>query len=98
MSIYTSYNELKGCPQPVRSKQKPTHELEFTSGLLGLGYRLNRSGQVYMKKDCFEACRVGQSDYYEISKNPEEEKLLLETMQDDSHSFTTEEVLNLISE
>jgi hypothetical protein len=45
----------------------------------------------------FEVEEIGQSEYYEIS-DLEEEKLLLEAMQDDSHSFTTEEVLNLISE
>ena len=45
----------------------------------------------------FEVEEMGQSDYYEIA-DPEEEKLLLEAMQDDSHSFTTEEVLTLISE
>jgi len=45
----------------------------------------------------FEVEEIGPSDYYEIG-DPEEEKLLLEAMQDDSHSFTTKEVLNLISE
>jgi len=45
----------------------------------------------------FEVEEIGQSDYYEIS-DPEEEKLLLEAMQVDAHFFTTEEVLNLISE
>jgi hypothetical protein len=45
----------------------------------------------------FEVEEIGLSDYYQIG-DQEEEKLLLEDMQDDSHSFTTEEVLNLISE
>jgi hypothetical protein len=39
----------------------------------------------------FEVEDIGQSDYCEI-RDPEEEKLLLEAMQDDSESFTTEEV------
>lgn len=45
----------------------------------------------------FEVDEVGQSDYYDVT-DPEEEKLLLEAMQDDTNSYSTQEVLNLMSE
>lgn len=45
----------------------------------------------------FEVDEVRQSDYYDVT-DPEEEKLLLEAMQDDTNSYSTQEVLNLMSE
>ncbi len=45
----------------------------------------------------FEVEEIGQSDYYDVT-DPEEEKLLLEALNDDTNSYTTQEVLKLLSE
>jgi hypothetical protein len=45
----------------------------------------------------FEVEEIGQSDYYDVT-DPEEEKLLLEALNDDTNSYNTQKVLKLLSE
>jgi hypothetical protein len=53
--------------------------------------------QIGNRKFMLEVEEIGQSDYYDVT-DPEEEKLLLEAMQDDNNSYSTQEVLKLLSE
>jgi hypothetical protein len=45
----------------------------------------------------FEVEEIGQSGYYDVT-DPEEEKLLLEAMHDNTNSYSSQEVLNLWEE